>query len=377
MKQQSKAFHGSDLEKIENIYGIPKERIISFSANVNPLGFSKKAAEALKQNLNVISRYPDRDYTDLKQAIASYTGASCGHIILGNGVTELLTLFINLLAPEKAVIVGPTYSEYEKDLKRRGCDIRYIMAEEARDFVLSPEEIIENTPDETDLVILCNPNNPTSGAFFKKDLAMIAEDFCRRHIHLLIDETYVEFSALSDEITAADLTNTYDNLLVLRGTSKFFATPGLRLGYALTGSRSLPDKASETQDPWNINAAADLVGTVMFTDTDYIRLVRNTMEQEKEFICQSLSTISGIRTYPVNSNFVLVRLPEDTLTSGELFDILIRQGMMVRNCATFPTLGDRFIRICFMSHTDNERLIAAIKKALSRQPGSAIRVTPT
>lgn len=364
MKQPNKAFHGSDLEKIEDVYGIPKEKIVSFSANVNPLGFSPKAAEALKNNLNVISRYPDREYTDLKKAISSYTKASPDHIILGNGVTELLTLLIDLISPKRAVIIGPTYSEYEKDLKRRGCHIDYIMAKEAEDFALTPDRIIAETPDGTDLVILCNPNNPTSGAVFKKDLSAVLENYQKRNIRLMVDETYVEFSAASDEISAAELTNAYDNLIVLRGTSKFFATPGLRLGYALTGSRKLWDKAAETQDPWNINSAADLVGTVMFTDTDYIRLVRNTMEQEKEYICKSLTSIPGVRTYPVNANFVLVRLPDGAPTSGELFDALIRQGMMVRNCVTFPTLGDRFIRICFMNREDNQRLLEAIRKAL-------------
>lgn len=364
MTLEAKTFHGSDLEKIEDVYGIPKEKIVSFSANVNPLGFSKKAAEALKNNLDVISRYPDRDYTGLKKAIAAYTKADEAHMLLGNGVTELISLFITITAPKRAVVIGPTYSEYERDLTRLQCSISHILAKESADFILTCEEIINNTPDDTDLVILCNPNNPTSGAIRKQELRKIAADYQQRNILLLIDETYVEFSAHADEITAADLTGIYDNLFVLRGTSKFFATPGLRLGYALTSNQTLLEKAARNTDPWNINSAAELVGTVMFQDTDYIRLVRQTMEAEKEYICHSLQTIPGIRLYPVNSNFVLVRLPAHSMTSGELFDILIRQGMMVRNCSTFPTLGQDFIRICFMSHADNERLVAAIKKAL-------------
>lgn len=376
MKKQDTAFHGSDLEKIEENYGIPKERIVSFSANVNPMGFSKKAEEALKNNVSVISRYPDRDYKELKKAIASYTGASSKNILLGNGVTELLTLFINLISPGYAVIIGPTYSEYEKDLKRCGSKIGYITAKEASDFVLTPDIIIEETPSETELVILCNPNNPTSGTLFKKDLAKLCEDFQKRNIWLMIDETYVEFSERSHEITAADLTGTYDNLFVLRGTSKFFATPGLRLGYALTGNEDLLDRAAKAQDPWNVNSAADLMGTVMFQDTAFIDSVRKTVEQEKEYVCGSLSSIKGIRIFPANGNFVLVKLPENSLTSGELFDVLIRQGMMIRDCSTFSVLGNRFIRICFMSHEDNEKLILAIKEALA-QPGSAIRDTPT
>lgn len=376
MKKQGTAFHGSDLEKIEEEYGIPKEHIVSFSANVNPVGFSEKAGEALKNNISVISRYPDRDYKELKEAIASYTGAASKNIILGNGVTELLTLFISLISPKHAVIAGPTYSEYEKDLKRYGSKIGYIMAQESSDFILTAENIIENTPDETDLLFLCNPNNPTSGALYKKDLEKLCKDLKKRNIWLLIDETYVEFSLHSHEITAADLTGTYKNLFVLRGTSKFFATPGLRLGYALTGNEDLLDRAAKAQDPWNINSAADLMGTVMFRDTGFIDRIKETMEREKQYVCQSLSEIEGIRIFPVNGNFVLVKLPENSLTSGELFDILIRQGMMIRDCSTFSVLGDRFIRICFMEHKDNERLILAIKKALS-QPGSAMRDTPT
>lgn len=369
MKKQDTAFHGSDLEKIEEAYGIPRERIVSFSANVNPVGFSKKAEEALKNNTTVISRYPDRDYKELREAIASYTGAAPGNIILGNGVTELLTLFITLISPKHAVIIGPTYSEYEKDLKRCGSKIDHITAKEASDFVLTAEDIIEETPDDAELVILCNPNNPTSGALYKKDLEKLCKDFQKRKIWLLIDETYVEFSSHSREMSAADLTGSYDRLFVLRGTSKFFATPGLRLGYALTGSEDFLAGAAKAQDPWNINAAADLMGTVMFRDTDFIDLVRKTTEEEKHFICQSLSEIPGVRIFPANGNFVLVKLPEKSLTSTELFDLLIRQGMMIRDCSTFPALGNRFVRICFMGHKDNERLIHAIKEALKLREG--------
>jgi threonine-phosphate decarboxylase len=364
MNKTNTAFHGSDLETIEAIYGISKDKIISFSANVNPLGFSKKAADAFSHNMQVISSYPDREYTNLRKSIASYTGADASHIILGNGVTELLTLFINLIAPQNAVIIGPTYSEYEKDLNRHGSRITHIQASEDHDFVLSAKDLIQQTQDDTDLVILCNPNNPTSGALRKADLKLLAEDYQKRNIWLMIDETYVEFSTEAADITAADLTNDYDNLFVLRGTSKFFATPGLRLGYALTGNRALLDKAAKTQDPWNINSAADFIGAVMFKDNDYIKLVRETMEMEKQYVCSQLSAISGIRIYPVNGNFVLIKLPPDAPDSDALFDILIRQGLMIRSCSTFPTLGNRFIRICFMNHEDNVRLLNAIKAAL-------------
>mgnify|MGYP002673180094 FL=1 len=366
MKKQTTAFHGSDLEKIEAIYGIKKENIVNFAANVNPLGFSKKAAAALAADLSVISRYPDPSYKALKEAISQYTNANPENIILGNGVTELLTLFLSMIKPKKAVIVGPTYSEYEKDLNRMSCEIAQINATEDSDFVLTADTIIKNTPEHTDLVILCNPNNPTSGALHKEELTKLVDAYQKSGTFLMIDETYVEFSLRSDDISAAALTNHFDHLIVLRGTSKFFATPGLRLGYALTCNPSLLASASSVQDPWNINSVAETVGSIMFTDREYIHLVRDTMEQEKNYIEAALSKIEGIKTFPVNGNIILAKLPKGSLTSDELFDILIRQGMMIRSCTSFAPLGDRFIRICFMSHEDNVRLMEAIENALKQ-----------
>lgn len=364
MKKETTAFHGSDLEKIEAVYGIKKENIINFAANVNPLGFSKKAAAVLADDLSIISRYPDPAYTNLKKAISSYTNADSDNIILGNGVTELLSLFLSIIKPLKAVIIGPTYSEYEKDLERLGCEICHIDACEKNDFILTADEIIKQTPLGTDLVILCNPNNPTSGALHRPELIKLAHAYQESKTYLMIDETYVEFSKDSDEISSTALTNQFDRLLVLRGTSKFFATPGLRLGYALTKNAELLASARAMQDPWNINSVAETVGSVMFTDEEYIYLVQKTMEDEKIYVCDALAKINGMKIFPVNGNIVLAKLPEGSLTSDELFDILIRQGLMIRSCTSFQPLGNRFIRICFMSHEDNVKLIDAIKKAL-------------
>ena len=102
-------FHGSDLEKIEAVYGIKKEDIISFSANVNPLGVSFRLRETLTNHIDAITSYPDREYTSLRKCIAEYTGADFENIVVGNGSTELISLFIQIAHPSKALIVGPTY----------------------------------------------------------------------------------------------------------------------------------------------------------------------------------------------------------------------------------------------------------------------------
>ncbi|MCR5654284.1 MAG: aminotransferase class I/II-fold pyridoxal phosphate-dependent enzyme [Lachnospiraceae bacterium] len=361
MNNATSSFHGSDLEKIAAVYGIPKESIISFSANVNPLGASKQALSALSDHLSVISAYPDPAYTELRKAIADYTGAVPEDIILGNGVTELLKLALTAIRPKQTLLVGPTYSQYEEDLSFLGSKTDYLLAEKERDFVLTPDDVKGALKEDTDLVILCNPNNPTSFAFREPELRSILTTLREKNIRLMIDETYVEFRMDEEDISAVPLLKEFDNLLILRGTSKFFATPGLRLGYALTKDHLLLDAARSVTDAWNINAVASFVGARMFSDTEYISNVRKTMEEEKNYLSSSVSSLPGFRVYPIYANFMLVELPE-RLTSTEVFSALIRRGLMVRNCNSFPSFGERFIRICFMSHEDNVRLFTALSR---------------
>ena len=125
MLEQKEHFHGSDLEKIEKIYHIKKEDIISFAANVNPLGVSPLLKRTLADKIDVITSYPDRQYTSLRQSIAGYCSCDADDILVGNGCTELISLFIQITAPKKTLLLGPTYSEYERDLKLEGSEIDY------------------------------------------------------------------------------------------------------------------------------------------------------------------------------------------------------------------------------------------------------------
>ena len=118
-------FHGSDIEAIEAYYGIPKETIVGFGANVNPLGLSSKLQAEIANNLHIITTYPDRNYVSLRNAIADYCNTDADHIVVGNGSTELISLLIQHLHPRKALLLGPTYSEYERELGLCGGEMVY------------------------------------------------------------------------------------------------------------------------------------------------------------------------------------------------------------------------------------------------------------
>ena len=357
-------FHGSDLEKIEKVFGIKKEDIVSYSANVNPLGISHKLREVLSQHLNAITRYPDREYTKLRQCIADYTGAQMENIIMGNGSTELISLFIQTNHPKKAMILGPTYSEYERDINLGGGTCIYFPLKEENDFRMDVNALCQQLDDNLDLLVLCNPNNPTSSAITRREMRRIL-DACMEHgIFVMVDETYVEFAPDEKNVTSVSLTNYYSNLIILRGTSKFFASPGLRLGYAITGNRDVAKEINTRKDPWTINSLAEIAGQIMFQDEDYIRETKDLITSERARLYQELSSWDTVRVYEPQANFILVKILKEGVDAEMLFEHCIRKGMMIRNCSTFPFLDSQFIRFCIMSPEDNDRLLEAFRELL-------------
>lgn len=350
-------FHGSDLEKIEKIYSIKKEEIVSFSANVNPLGISPILKREIADHIDVISSYPDRDYTSLRKAIASYAKTRYENIIVGNGTTELISLFIQIIEPKRALILGPTYSEYERSVSLvNGQSIYYPLSEE-NDFVLDTEDFCKRLNDDIDLIILCNPNNPTSSCIKKEDMRRIL-DVCKEHaIYCLVDETYIEFVSDIDEYSAVKLCDSYNNVIVLRGTSKFFASPGLRLGYAITSNHDMISRISQYKNPWMINSLAEKCGQLMFSDMEYIKETKALITSEKIRLYEKLNASDTFKAFYPAANFMLLRILDDSQNAHTLFERCIKQKMMIRDCSTFPFLNDRFIRFCIMKREDNERLI--------------------
>lgn len=353
-------FHGSDLEKIEEIYGIHKEEIVSFSANVNPLGVSPLLRHTLSEKIDAITTYPDREYTSLRKCIATYCGTEYENVIVGNGSTELISLFIQIEHPRKALVIGPTYSEYEREIALGGGTTLYYPLHECDNFRLDTEDFLSHLNESIDLLVICNPNNPTSSCITRTEMRHIL-DACKQHdIYVMVDETYVEFADNMDEISAIPLTNYYNNIIILRGTSKFFAAPGLRLGYAITGNRDLIKSINTRKNPWTINSLAVIAGETMFTDVSYIQKTKALISSERARILKRFREHPEFKVYEPSANFLLVRILKDDLTSQDLFDRAIRQKMMIRDCSTFPFLDNKYIRLCFMEPEDNDRLLSCL-----------------
>ena len=186
-------------------------------------------------------------------------------------------------------------------------------------------------------------------------------DACKEHdIYVMVDETYVEFSSNEPEITAVPLCDYYNNLIVLRGTSKFFAAPGLRLGYAVTGNDDLLKEINQKKNPWMISSLAEEAGKIMFSDSDYIKATKDLIFAERERLYNAFKDSSAFKPYYPHANFMLLKILDESEDSHSLFEKCILKKLMIRDCSTFPFLSDRYIRICFMKPSDNDALLKVL-----------------
>lgn len=356
--------HGGELDKISRKYNINRDKIIDFSANINPMGISEAVKQSIVSNVEKISTYPDIEYYDLKKSISAYVGININSIIQGNGATDIISSFIRAIKPKSSLIISPAYSEYEKEIIKTGGACSYFTLKEEEDFILDEKKLI-NIIDEYDFLVMCNPNNPTGMAVSNTTIEFITQHCLKRNILVMIDETYIEFCDES-KYSSVLLTEKYDNLFIVRGTSKFFACPGLRLGYGITSNYEILRKINSVREPWNVNILSAIAGEVMFGDVEYINNSKNHIEQERLRFINELSKIENLKFYYPSANFILIKILEGIINSKSLFEKLILKGLLIRDCSTYDFLGDKFFRCCFLNKNDNNLLISEIKEIFSK-----------
>ncbi len=353
--------HGANLYDLSKEYGFSKDEFLDFSSNINPFGSSTLAKEHVIKNIDMVSVYPDPKYIELKKSISSYCKCSNENIVLGSGATELISSFINTINPKKSVLISPAYSEYEKELKKHNCEIVKYFSCESNDFNIDTNSFIEFiNKDKYDLIIICNPNNPTGFTFSSKDIENILKN---TNAFVMVDETYIEFTD-THTFSSTSLVDNYDNLFVIRGTSKFFSTPGIRLGYGLIGNNKIKNSISNNLDLWNINILACAMGEVMFTDEKYISYCADKILSERDFLYNSLCDFENLKVYESKGNFILCKLKNKNMTANELREKLIPKKIIIRDCESFDGLDEYFFRVCVLTPDNNRYLIDSLKDIL-------------
>ncbi len=354
--------HGGNVVEIAKRYGLREEKIMDFSANINPLGPSPKVIKVLKENLDKIARYPDPEAIKLRKELSEYLKVNPENIIAGNGAVELIHLICRALRPKKALIIVPTFSEYEFALKSVECKIQFFPLKPKDGFRLNVEELLKDL-DKMDSLFLCNPNNPTGQLITKADLLKIIDAAQERKVFVVIDEVFMDFVENEKERTLIQEAVKRNNLFVIRSLTKFFALPGIRIGYGI-GNRRLLEKLKTHKEYWSVNALAQIAGIAALRNRGYIQKTKRFISQERKFLYHNLSKIDGLKLYPSVANFILCRLTNNKMDSKSLQEKLIQKNILIRDCSSFRSLNNKYIRIAIRTHKENLQLINFLLAAL-------------
>lgn len=356
--------HGGNIWQAKQEYGLETNQILDFSANINPLGFPKNLKRIISQNIERVKTYPDPECSTLKRELAKSIGLLPENLLIGNGSVELIYLIVKALSPKNILILIPTFSEYEKAAKLNKAKSIFLLSSEKENFKINLEKFL-TLSSGVDLVFLCNPNNPT-GFLFSKDELMTILSLCKKKDWILVcDEAFIDFVKDEQDITLLKKVTTVKKLVVLRSFTKFFALPGLRIGY-LAGDKRLIDKISPHQPPWSVNILAQEVASEVIKDDDYIRRSKKFIFKERTFLSRELEKIEDLRIFPPSANFILCRLRETTLNSTALSKKLGRQGILIRDGSNFQGLDTRYFRVAVRKREENLKLLASLKKALNQ-----------
>lgn len=340
-------------------------KIIDFSSNINPLGITSKIKNAIVENINEITYYPEPDSMNLIYSLANYHNLDPENISVGNGSIELIYLIPNILKPKKTLIITPSFSEYEYASRINNSKIIYFAANEEKEFEIEFDGLKKLIP-EADLIFINNPNNPT-GTYLDTEMILQISKLCREHkTGLVLDEAFIDFVENHDcqPIFKEALKNKY--LLILRSLTKFFALPGLRIGYAI-GGHELIEKIKKNQYPWNINLFAQIAASEIISDKKYIEESKKYILRERKYLLNNLRGLKGLKVYPAAANFILCKLENTAIKNADMLDAkLIKKGIMIRNCANFRGLSERFFRVAVKRRTENQRLIRELRKILNK-----------
>ena len=358
-------FHGGNIYKIFREKNI--KEILDYSSNINPYGVPESLKQKIIENIGILERYPDPDYVELREKLAQLNKVELENIVLGNGATEAIFLFIKVIKTEKVLIVSPTFGEYERAVREK-IEIEYFELEEKDEFRLNIGKLKKELEKKYDLAIICNPNNPT-GKFLKMaETEEILRECNKYDTKLFIDEAFIEFLEDGLKESIVNSRENKKNLFVTRAFTKFFAIPGLRLGYGIYFDKNLEKKITEKKEPWSVNNIAEMAGITVLDDTEYIEKTLNWITEEKKYMYEKLDEISGIKPYKTEVNFICVKIKDELFSKGlnvkKLREKMMEEGILIRDASNFKFLDERFFRLAIKDRRSNDRVIEALKKIL-------------
>jgi len=340
--------HGGNIYKYDH-------PVYDFSANLNPLGMPEAAGQAIIDNMDKYESYPDPDSTELKAVIAGFHGITAAGICCGNGAADIIFRMALAFRPDSALIVTPTFTEYEEALALAGCDIEHFDLEEQKGFHVTDEIIDVIEQKRRDMVFICNPNNPT-GVTVDGELMESIYAACRKTgARLVVDECFSEFTDNEEQYALLPKIDSHPGVVVIKSFTKIFAMAGLRLGYCVCGDPCDAELIEGCMQTWPVSTASAKAGIAAMKEPGFVQMTKDYIRPERINLKANLA-LMGYRVYESEANYIFFR-------SGEPLDeALRRHDILIRNCSNYRGLGDGYYRIAVRTKEENDIFIAAMNE---------------
>ena len=353
--QKDSGGHGGDLLAAMKRWQPVTGKLIDFSSNINPLGTPPGLIEHLAAALPEIVAYPTPRARELREKLALYFSIPAEKLVIGNGANDLIHQLVNWISPRRVFVPAPSFSEYERAARFLGASLSY--------YYLPPVETIdfEKTAaqlEQGDLIIFCNPNNPTGLLSTRAELITLVEKAAGRGAVVMFDESFIPLTGKPEE-SLRDFAA--DNLWVITSLTKIWGLPGLRLGCAI-GPTDLVRKFTRWEDPWKVNSLAQLAGIYCSDANDYLKDTEVLVKNERAYLFKELQKNGHFKVLEGSANFLLLRCDSTGFQVAQFQEELARQGILIRRADNFRGLDHRFLRIAVKKRADNLKLLQETNK---------------
>ena len=344
--------HGGDVGRVARENGIAADRILDFSANVNPRGLPARAAERLAREAcdpRLLAQYPSPDAPELRDLLSRQLKVPGECIAIGAGADSLIHAAARALQPKRCLIPVPAFSEYERACRAYGCEVLTIP--------LSPDWPLA---EPGDLVVCNNPHNPTGACASRTEMLDRIETVRATGGSVLVDEAFIDYvpeAAITTEAAARD------GVIAIRSLTKFFGCPGLRVGYAVAAPATVRRLAAQLPC-WPVTILALNALAEALLDSDYAEETIEANRRARTQLSGALDKL-GIQVFPSAANFLLLRLPSGCPALA-IRDRLIREhAILVRECDSFAGLAaGKYLRVAVRREIENARLVDAFARVL-------------
>jgi threonine-phosphate decarboxylase len=352
--------HGGNVHDLARRLGCDPAAICDMSSNVNPLGPMPELMEHLHRRLNDALALPEVDAAAVTEAFARAVGLPPDQVLAGNGSTQIIYLLPRVLAPKRAVVLGPTYADYADACRLAGVEVQLVTADAADGF-LPPLGELDARLRSGDMVFICNPNNPTGVLTAAEALATLARAHpaCR----FVVDESYLPFVGEAASLAGG----APDNVLVLSSLSKVHRIAGLRIGF-LAAAPEIVARLADYRPPWSVNAMAQAAVAYIAANPEavahFVDRTRRFLDQEKSRLAERLAGLGRLRLFESQTSFVLMQLAPPAAAPG-VCAALAEKRILVRDCGNFRGLDQGFIRISLKDAAANARAADCLRQALT------------